>query len=154
VRSLGIPLEKGRIVTDRAMRLPGRPSVWAVGDVARIPDGRGGYYPMTAQHAVREGKRVARNIMRVARGRAPRPFRYQTLGMLSTVGHESGVGEVLGLKISGFPAWWMWRSYYLLRLPRLEKRIRVVIDWTLDLIFPRDIVQLKMVPSDEEAKQD
>lgn len=149
VERLGIPLERGRIPTDQAMRVVGVPNVWALGDIAHIPDGRGGFYPATAQHAVREGSRLAQNILHVIKGREPKPFRYRTMGMLATVGHNVGVAESFGIKISGFPAWFMWRTYYLLRLPRVEKRIRVLLDWTLDLFFPRDIVQLKVIPSDD-----
>lgn len=154
VRNLGVPLERGRIPTDQSMRVPGVAGAWALGDVARIPDGRGGHYPATAQHAVREGSRLARNIVRVIQGLEPKPFRYRTLGMLATVGHNVGVAESFGIKISGFPAWFMWRTYYLLRLPRLEKRIRVLLDWTLDLFFPRDIVELKVVPSEEATPRE
>jgi NADH dehydrogenase len=149
VEHLGIPLERGRIPTDQAMRVEGLPNVWALGDIARIPDGNGGFYPATAQHAVREGNRLALNIVRVLKGLEPKPFHYRTMGMLATVGHNVGVAESFGIKISGFPAWFMWRSYYLMRLPRVEKRLRVLIDWTLDLFFPRDIVQLKVVPADD-----
>jgi NADH dehydrogenase len=153
VHSLGLPLEKGRIVTDQAMRVVGHANVWAAGDAARIPDGRGGYYPPTAQHAVREGARLARNIVAVVAGQQPRPFRYRNMGMLATVGHTTGVAETFGIRISGFPAWVMWRTYYLLRLPRWEKRVRVALDWTLDLIFPRDIVQLPVSRTDEQTPE-
>jgi NADH dehydrogenase len=149
VQSLGIPLDRGRIRTDQTMRAVDLRDVWALGDIARIPDGRGGFQPATAQHAVREGTRLAKNIVRVAQGLEPEPFRYRTLGMLATVGHNVGVAESFGLKFSGFPAWFLWRTYYLMRLPRLEKRIRVLLDWTLDQVFPRDIVQLKVAPIDE-----
>lgn len=149
VQSLGIPLDRGRIRTDQAMRVEGLSDVWALGDLAHIPDGHGGFQPPTAQHAVREGARLARNIVQVLRAQEPTHFHYRTLGMLATVGHHSGVGESFGFKFSGIPAWLMWRTYYLMRLPRLEKRIRVLLDWTLDQIFPRDIVQLKVAPIDE-----
>jgi NADH:ubiquinone reductase (H+-translocating) len=144
VEAFGIPLSKGRIEVDQAMRVPNHHNVWALGDVALIPDGRGSFQPQTAQHAVREGRLLARNIVRSISGRRPRPFRYHTMGMLATIGHRSGAGEIFGLKISGFPAWLAWRTYYLMRLPRFDKRLRVMLDWTLDLFFPRDIVQLKI----------
>lgn len=150
---LGLPLTKGRIVVDQTLRVQDAADTWAVGDAALIQDGHGGFQPQTAQHAVREGSHVAGNIRRVIAGQAPRPFRYGTLGMLATVGHRAGVGQIFGIKISGFPAWWAWRSYYLLRLPRLEKRVRVALDWTLDLFFPRDIVELKMVPTSETGEE-
>ena len=144
IQTLGIPLEKGRIPTDQCFRVAGLDGVWAIGDVARIPDGRGGFQPSTAQHALREGRHLAENIVALTEGELAKPFRYRTMGMLATVGHRAGVGEVFWFHVSGFPAWWMWRTYYLFRLPRIEKRLHVMLDWTLDLLFPRDIVQLIM----------
>jgi NADH:ubiquinone reductase (H+-translocating) len=143
VQKLKIDLQKGRIPTDQMLRVPGLMNVWALGDVARIPNGKGSYHPATAQHAMREGTRLARNIVRVTSGQQAVPFEYATMGMLSTVGHRSGVAEAFGIRISGFPAWFLWRSYYLFRLPRWDKRIRVMLDWTLDFFFARDIVKLE-----------
>jgi NADH dehydrogenase len=144
VRKLGVELKKGRLPTDEYLRVTGLENVWAVGDVAAIPDGSGGYYPPTAQHAMREGGRLAKNILNTIEGRELQRFRYATLGMMSTVGLNNGVIESFNFTLSGYPAWFLWRTYYLFRLPRIEKRIRVLLDWTLDLFFPRDIVQIQM----------
>ncbi len=143
-QKLDLPMAKGRILTDQCLKVEAVADVWAIGDLARIPDGRGGYQPGTAQHAIREGSHVAKNIAQAVRGEALNPFTYRTLGSLATVGHQSAVANLMGIKLSGWPAWWLWRTYYLFRLPRLEKRVRVVLDWTLDLIFPRDIVELSL----------
>ncbi len=91
---------------------------------------------------------MAGNILAVAQGREPAPFRYRTIGTMATLGRRTGVAQILGrFTVSGFPAWWMWRTYYLLRLPRVEKRVRVLLDWTHDLLFPPEIVQLKVTRS-------
>jgi NADH dehydrogenase len=152
VSEMSLPVEKGRVLTDETMRVVGRTNVWAAGDAARIPDGRGGFHPPTAQHAIREGSRLAKNIILAVQGDAPQPFRYTTMGMLATVGHTTGVAELMGVRVSGFPAWFLWRTYYLMRLPRWEKRVRVLFDWTLDLIFPRDIVQLPVIPKRRDPR--
>jgi NADH dehydrogenase len=134
---------KGRIIVGPDLGVPGHADVWAVGDCALVPDViKGGFFAGTAQNAVRQGKYVAHAILASPCGRPTAPFRYRVLGQLATVGHYKGVGTIGPLKVSGFPAWWLWRSYYLYRLPRLEKRLRVMFDWTLDLLFGRDIVQL------------
>lgn len=149
IEALGLPLHKGRIKTDGTMRVQGKSNVWALGDAAIIPNGKGDYYPQMAQHAMREGRVLAANVIRTIEGQRLRPFRYHTLGVMATVGHRAGVGQILAFRVSGFLAWIMWRSYYLFRLPRVEKRVRVVLDWTLDLIFPPDITQLKVDNSRE-----
>lgn len=127
------------------------PNVWAIGDAARVIDPHTGQpYPQTAQHAVREARLVARNIAATLRGEQPEPMTYRTLGQLVALGHRSAVAYIPPLKLSGFLAWWIWRTYYLLQIPRWEKRLRVMFDWTLDLVFPPELVQLKVgqpVPS-------
>ncbi|WP_369275715.1 NAD(P)/FAD-dependent oxidoreductase [Streptomyces sp. R11] len=121
------------------MQVPGIPGLWALGDCARIPDLAGGFHPPTAQHAIREGKAVAKNIAAVLRGRRPVAFRFGGLGVLVSLGHRTAAGEIGGRRVSGFLAWVLWRSVYLSKLPSVEKRLRVLADWTLDLVFPRDI---------------
>jgi len=116
--------------------------VWAVGDCALVPDRTtGGTCPPTAQHAVRQGAVVARNIAATLHGVAPAPFAFRTLGQLAALGRRAGVAQVLGMKFSGFVAWWLWRTVYLSKLPRLEKKVRVALDWTLDVLFSKDFVQ-------------
>ena len=100
--------------------------------------------PSTAQHAIREGPHAARNVLAALDGRRQTPFGYGQLGMLVSVGRFKAVGEILGIKVSGLLAWFLWRSYYLLRLPSFDRRLRVAIDWTLDLILQRDIVEISV----------
>jgi NADH dehydrogenase len=140
-----LPLEKhgGRVLTDPHLAVPGRDGVWAVGDCAAVPDGRGGHHPPTAQHALRAGRALARNLAaRLGVGRA-KPFRFGGLGQLAAIGRRTGVAKVFGWRFSGFVAWWMWRTVYLAKLPRLEKKLRVMFDWTLDLVFTKDLVQFE-----------
>ena len=123
------------------MGAEGFPDVWALGDCALIPDEKGGYQPPTAQHASREGKVLAHNIVARIRGEDLAPFRFKTLGLLASIGRRTGVARILGVNFSGFVAWWLWRTIYLLKLPRLEKKLRVALDWTLDVFFSKDFVQ-------------
>ncbi len=130
--------------------------MWALGDCAAIPDGEGGDYPMTAQHAIREGPHLADNIVNVLHGRPTRPFRYRTLGMMAALGGRRAVAELPGSRVlTGFLAWFLWRTYYLARLPGIDRRLRVAFDWTLELLFPRDIAELRVgdtVPSEKRSE--
>ena len=144
VGALACPKDRGRIVTDPHLAVPGQPGVWAVGDCALIMDTRTGEAsPPTAQHAIREGRCAADNIVATIRGERPRAFAFKALGKMGSLGHRSAVAEVLGLKLSGFLAWWLWRTVYLMKLPGLDRKLRVAVDWTLDLLLPSDIVQLR-----------
>jgi NADH dehydrogenase len=136
---------RGWIKVDAHMRVEGLPGIWALGDCAQIPDALhpGRNQPALAQHAIREASRLARNITATIRGRPTRPFRYRSLGQLATLGHYKGVGTIGPIHVWGFVAWAVWRTYYLWRLPRLEKRLRVATDWTVDLVFGRDISQIQ-----------
>jgi NADH dehydrogenase len=137
--------ERGRIPTEPTLAVPGHPNVWAVGDCAEVyPPGGGKPYPPTAQHALREGLAAGKNIFRTLTGKPPQPFAYTMIGQMAELGQHKAVAMIGGLKIRGFPAWWIWRTYYLLRMPTLERKIRVALDWTLDLLFPRDIVKLPL----------
>lgn len=145
VQSLGLPKGRGgAIATDPDMSVPGHPGIWVIGDCAAIPDGSGGTYPPTAQHAIREGPVLADNIMHRLRGEPTRPFTYKGMGMMASLGARRGVAGLGGFILSGFPAFVLWRTYYLLRLPGLDRRLRVAFDWTLNLIFPRDIAELRV----------
>lgn len=143
----GLDLPKaanGRVAVDATLRSVGRPEVWALGDCAAVPDlARGGVCPPTAQHALRQGRVVADNVAAALAGRDPAPFRYAPLGLMAGLGRRSAVAEVFGLRFSGLFAWWLWRTVYLTKLPGLERKVRVALDWTLDLFFPRDIVYLR-----------
>ena len=138
-----LPCEKDRdrLRVSSTMEVPGWPGVWALGDCAVVPDPTGKPYPPTAQHALRQGKVAAQNVLASIRGSQPRPFVFSTLGQLAAIGRRTGVARVFGLNFSGFIAWWMWRTIYLSKLPRFEKKLRVALDWTLDLLFAKDLVQ-------------
>jgi len=137
--------KRGSIITNRDMSVPGFPGVWAIGDCAAIPDGDGGTFPQTAQHAIREGPVLARNIAAVLRGRPTQPFNYSSLGMMASLGARKAVAQLPGdIVMTGFFAWFLWRSYYLSRLPGLDRKLRVAFDWTLELLFPRDISELRV----------
>jgi NADH dehydrogenase len=144
--SLACPRERGRLVVDETLAVPGCPGIWAVGDCAAIPDRvSGGTSPPTAQYALREAQHAARNIMAVINGGEPRPFSHKNLGVFVPLGRFSAAAQLLGLKLSGFPAWWLYRTYYLFQIPGIERKLRVVLDWTLELFFRRDIVQLDVI---------
>jgi NADH dehydrogenase len=135
--------ERGWPMPEATFALAGLDNVWTVGDCASIIDpATGRPMPATAQHALREGPHVARNVLAALDGRSQTQFAYGQLGMLVSLGRFKAVGEVLGIKVSGLVGWFLWRSYYLLRLPTLDRRIRVALDWTLDLILKHDIVQI------------
>jgi NADH dehydrogenase len=139
---LPVTRDRGRVVVDDALRVPGWPGVWALGDCAVVPNPKTGKpHPPTAQHAIREGRVLADNILATLGGAAVRPFRFATIGQLAAIGRRSGVARIFGVNFSGFPAWWLWRTVYLLKLPRFERKVRVALDWTLDLFFRKDIVQ-------------
>ena len=140
-----LPCEKNRagaVMVDDSLRVKGLTNVWAVGDCAEIPDPdkEGQAYPPTAQHALREGKVLAENIVAVISGKPPKPFRFRAIGVLVGLGHRTAAAEIRGLRFSGLLAWLMWRSIYLSKLPGMEKKVRVSLDWAIDLFFPRDIV--------------
>ncbi|MCH7569454.1 MAG: FAD-dependent oxidoreductase [Deltaproteobacteria bacterium] len=144
VADLPCKKEKGKIVVSEFLEVPDYPGVWALGDCAWVPDYKSGQAcPPTAQHAIREARCLATNIVATMRDRNKKRFSFNTLGKLAALGHHSAVGEVLGFKISGVLAWLMWRAIYLMKLPRLDRKIRVATDWFLDLILPPDIVQIK-----------
>ncbi len=139
-----LPCEKknGRLSTDEFLRVPGHVNLWALGDCAWTLDARTGQpYPPTAQHAIRQGRVLAKNIEANLDGRQPKPFVFSTIGQLAALGKRTGVAQILGINFSGFVAWWLWRTIYLMKLPRIEKKLRVALDWTLDLIFSKDPVQ-------------
>jgi NADH dehydrogenase len=144
IATLPVAKERGRILADEYLQVRGFPGVWAAGDCAAVPDGyeTGMFFPPTAQHGMREALTAAKNIERTILDRPLTPFRYRTLGMLASIGHHTGVASFFGFKFSGFIAWWMWRSVYLLKLPRLVKKLRVMMAWTLDLLFGRDSEQM------------
>ena len=140
----GIPcdVQKGRVVVDSTLEVPRAPGVWAVGDCAAVIDPTSKLpYPPTAQHALREGWRAGENIYACLQGKQTKPFQYKMPGQLATIGRRTGVASIFGLKISGVVGWALWRSVYLMKLPRLEKKLRVGLQWALDVVFERDLGQ-------------
>ena len=158
IASLPCADPKGRIEVNEYMEVPGYPGVWALGDCAVIPDPHAGGkpYPPTAQHATREGKRAAHNVAAAINGKEGdrRPFIYQTQGMLAPLGRRSAVAEIKGLRFSGFFAWLLWRGIYLGKLPGWDRKVRVAIDWLLDIFLPKDIVQLKFLMRVRQSSSD
>jgi NADH dehydrogenase len=138
----GLPVdERGRLQVDAAMRVRGLVGAWAGGDVAAVPDRDAptGISPPTAQHALRQARTIARNITATLQGGHVRPFRYSNKGMLCSLGHYRGVADPLGVKIKGFPAWFLHRSYHLAYMPTWSRKARIALDWTVALLFPRDV---------------
>jgi NADH:ubiquinone reductase (H+-translocating) len=144
--------KSGRIMVNKFLEVHGYPGVCAIRDCAFIIDPHtGNPYPPTAQHAIREGTIAANNVISLIEGktRKKKTFNYKTKGMMASIGKRNGVGEILGLEIQGFLAWWIWRMYYLVNLPTLQKKLRVTADWTLDIFFKRDVTMLKTILEDE-----
>jgi NADH:quinone reductase (non-electrogenic) len=134
--------ERGRLLVNEFLEVPEWPGVWALGDCALVPDRQTGKFcPPTAQHALREGKVLAANLLATIRDGRKQPFVFTTIGQLATIGRRTGVANIMGVNFSGFLAWWLWRTIYLSKLPRFEKKVRVALDWTLDLLFSKDLVQ-------------
>jgi len=137
----------GSIIVANDLSVPNFPGVWAIGDCAAVPDPDepGKSYPATAQHAIREGPVLAGNIVATLRGTETKRFRYRAMGMMASLGARRGVAGLQGkFLITGFVAWLLWRTYYLARLPGLDRQLRVAFDWTLGLFFPRDIAELRV----------
>jgi NADH:quinone reductase (non-electrogenic) len=146
VRKLGVPLtEHGRIEVDATMRVTGRSNVWAIGDAAAVPDPakrRRAPSPPTCQHAIRQGRRVAENVAATMRGRTPSPFRYRTLGVFVDMGRHKAVATILGVRLRGFPAWFAARTYHLMMMPGVARKIRLGLDWGVGLSFGRGSAEL------------
>jgi NADH dehydrogenase len=135
---------RGRVAVDATMRSVSHAEVWALGDCATIPGPDGHPYPALAQHAVREARHLAQNVAAAVDGRALAPFVFRSLGTMASLGHSRAVAEVMGLRITGFVAWWLRRTYYLLQMPRWDRRLRVVLDWTVALFFRPDVTKVDL----------
>jgi NADH dehydrogenase len=143
----------GRIAVDATMRSRSHEHVWALGDCAAIPGPDGQPYPTLAQHAVREARHLAGNLKAVVEGRTPSPFIFRTLGTMVSLGHTRAVARVMGVRLTGFAAWWTRRTYYLFQMPRWDRRLRIVFDWTVALFFRPDITKVGMEVEREQARQ-
>jgi NADH dehydrogenase len=145
VESLALPKGRGgKIQVSPFLDVEGVENVWALGDCALVPAPDGGYAPPTAQHAIRQGATVAHNIVAEIRGGERKRFGFKGLGKMAALGHRSAVAEVFGINLSGFVAWWMWRSIYLMKLPGWGRRLKVATSWSLDLFLPAELVQLRL----------
>lgn len=140
-----LPLERdkrGAVMVDRTLAVLQCPGVWAIGDCAAITDARTGQpCPPTAQFALREARTLAHNIHASVRGLPLVPFSFDALGTLCVVGHHTACAEIKRFRFSGLFAWFLWRGIYVAKLPGLERKVRVLVDWIVELFFPRDIVQ-------------
>jgi NADH:quinone reductase (non-electrogenic) len=139
LRDWSLPLdEKGRVEVDELLRVRGHEHVWALGDCALVPNTRSDRPdPPTCQHALRQARRLAKNLTG-----PPEPYGYRMLGQVATLGRHKGIAEVLGLNLHGFLGWWVTRTYHLYQLPLVQRKVRVVVDWTVSLFFRRDIAEL------------
>lgn len=140
-----LPIERdkrGAVVVDKMLAVPGQTGVWAVGDCAAAIDAHTGQpCPPTAQFALREARTLAHNIHASIHKESLKPFHFNALGALCVVGHHTACAEIRGFRFSGLFAWFLWRGIYLSKLPGLERKVRVLVDWVVELFFPRDIVQ-------------
>jgi NADH dehydrogenase len=139
----GLPLdERGRVRVEPTLRVEGLPHVWALGDGARVPNlaTPGSFDPPTCQHALRQARRLAKNLTG-----EPKPYRYRMLGQVATLGRYKGIAQIPGALLRGFPGWFVTRTYHLYQLPLLTRKLRVVADWTTALFFRRDIAELGML---------
>jgi NADH dehydrogenase len=149
---LSVPLDdRGRVVVDDHLRVVGIDGVWALGDCAAVPNlaTPGNPDPPTSQHALRQARRIARNLTGDLS-----PYRYRMLGQVATLGRYKGIADVLGLRLTGFPGWFVTRSYHLYQLPLLSRKLRVVVDWTVALFFRRDIAELGVLGHPRKLESD
>lgn len=145
IDGLNLPKGKnGRLIADRFLQVEGADNIWAVGDCAQVPTPEGDFCPPTAQHAIRQARAAASNIVAAIRGGERSEFAFEGLGMMGALGHHSAVAQILGVNISGFAAWWIWRTIYLMKLPGWGRRLKVASSWTLDLVLPAELVELKL----------
>lgn len=158
VRSLGLPItDAGKVEVDATMRVRGQRNVWAIGDAAAVPDParKGRPSPPTAQHAIRQGRRVARNVAAElgANGRVKR-FGYRSRGVFVDMGRNQAVASVMGIRLRGFPAWFLARTYHLANMPGWSRKSRLVVDWTVSLLFPRDTSELGQIGNPPHLERD
>jgi NADH dehydrogenase len=155
VERLGLALQRGRIETEPDLRVRGVADVWAIGDCALIRNqaADGAVAPPTAQFAIAEARVLARNIVDTLAGRSTQPFGYVSKGMMATTGHLKGVAQAFGLRLSGLPAWLLWRAYYLSRMPTLGRKFRIWVEWTWGMFFAADITHLRFTRTQEADRE-
>jgi NADH:ubiquinone reductase (H+-translocating) len=153
VSRLGLPTDgRGRLKVDSYLRVEGIDAAWAAGDCAAVPNMiEGGTHPPTAQHALRQARRLARNIVATLNAEPLKEFRYKNMGGLASLGRYKGIARVFGIRFKGFAAWWLHRNYHLLMIPTFNRKIRIILDWTVGLFFKRDVVQLGSLQRPRQA---
>jgi NADH dehydrogenase len=149
-----LPMERGRLVTQPDLSVANADGVWALGDCALIRNGDRGVAPPTAQFAIAEARLLAKNLVARCRGRATKRFEYRARGMMATVGHLKGVAAIFGIRLSGFPAWLLWRAYYLSQMPTLGRKLRIFVEWSWGMFFPPDITHFRFTRSHELIDSD
>jgi NADH dehydrogenase len=144
IAELGLPTDdRGRLVVNSYLRVEGVQAAWAAGDCAAVPDlAAGGVNPPTAQHALRQARRLAANIAATLKSEPLVEFRYKNMGGIASLGRYKGIARVFSIRLRGFPAWWLHRNYHLLMIPTFNRKVRIILDWTVGLFFRRDVVQL------------
>ncbi len=154
VAQLAVPQQRGRIATAPDLAVPGLQNVWAIGDCALVHNAVGGQFaPPTAQFAVAQARTLARNLLARIEGRPTLPFGHSSRGMMATTGHLKGVAQLFGLRLSGLPAWMVWRAYYLLQMPTLGRKLRIWVEWTSSMFFAADITHLRFTrTTDADAR--
>lgn len=147
IDAINLPKGKnGRLLATRELSVEGSDCIWALGDCALVPspEDDGTFSPPTAQHAIRQAKTAAQNIVASMRGGDKATFDFKGLGKMGSLGKHSAVAEIFGMNFSGFLAWWMWRTIYLMKMPGWGRRLKVALGWTLDVLLPAELVQLKL----------
>jgi NADH dehydrogenase len=151
----GLPMEGNRLRVTSQMRVEGHENLWALGDCAAVPNARDGQVsPTTAQYATRQAKQLAENLLAVLDGREPEPFRYKPQGMFAAIGHRNAVGQVFGLRLSGFFAWFLWHGLYWAKMPSAIRKVQIALDWALNYLFPPDIVEIGVLTTRRAGRID
>ena len=151
--TLPLPQERGRIKVDEGLEVLDAPGVWALGDCALVKQVDGNFSPPTAQHALRQAKTCARNILASMRGTRKHTFTFTGLGKLGSLGRRSAVAEIFGLHLKGLVAWMLWRGVYVTKFPGLDGQVRLIADWILDVFLPRNITQLRLFPGEDVHRE-
>jgi NADH dehydrogenase len=145
IKSLGLPLERGRLQTDPDMKVTGTANLWSLGDCSLVPNAYNGKpSPATAQFAMQQARQLAENLKCASRNTATKPFYFRPRGMLAAIGHHNAVAVIYGVKLSGFLAWFLWRGIYLAKLPTFSRKLEVAISWAVSIPFAPNIVQLRL----------
>ena len=153
IERLNVEKERGRIINEPDMRIKGYSNAWAIGDCSYTINSHDGKpAPPTGQFAERQGNQTAENIIRVISGEETKPFSFNPIGLLCSIGGNNAVAEIKGIRISGFIAWFMWRGVYLFKIPKFSKKVKVGLDWAWDIFFARDLAHTKIQQTDTVAK--